>query len=380
MSAQEIPSSHFYPFDNHSYDLNKVQKYLGTQDIFSNSDKNDCVQKICNFISEIWISIQRIYNYLCGDHEWYNNETAYRIVFHYFQNTPETTATNVLIQQIHNQLLTRRCPHLSNGRENYSYIDRLHEELLCIEDLSDSINGQNGEVSPISSPSQPLPIPVAEVSSSAGLSNNILEIRTPLQPLSEVVLEKVNQHPFEKVTEATIQNFVTRFLHPYISGQITQYDEDNNRPSMMTLLKKKIGEKYDLATVNLVNIERAAFWCYLKTSALGLYIYLPRTADYHERRSVELIEPLKPATDEVDETIEDRPKEYSHEFTMLIEALIPAIQIDFPGLIIQEDMLIELAEEAMNEVNQEREAAYAAAMNFTHPEDHDGSTNLPQGL
>jgi hypothetical protein len=329
MSSLQLPPPIVYQFDNHCYDLNKAIRLLGPQDIFpANEKRNECIERVCSFISEIWITIQRIFNYLWGDHEWYNNETAYQIVFNYYQNTDLETHNypeDNHIKQLYLQLMIRKLPE---EQTDLTYIDRLHHECGDLlrqrqtQEMADAIHSEQ---------------------------QNILAAFT----------EKNNHPLFEKVNDEEINDFVARFLHPYISGEITQDNEIQNRPGLMTLLKEQIGQCHDNNHVNLELVERRAFWAYLKTAALGLYVYLPRTMDYIGRRSIDIIEPID----------NEIPSKYSDNFNILIEALIPAIKIDFPGSHIDRSLLIELAEKAFNEVNKEREVAFEQAMDFIHPEE-----------
>lgn len=124
---------------------------------------------------------------------------------------------------------------------------------------------------------------------------------------------------------AFINDFVTSFLHPYISGQRNNENEAPNRPSLVELLLKNIPDYDPLHRDEIVDM---AFQAYLKAAALGLYV----------NRKV----------------IKGIIASYSEEFGILVSALEQSIPKDFCCKKISQTQLETYAIEALMEVNKER--------------------------
>lgn len=68
------------------YDIETAQSLLGPIDYLP-GEQIGCIDRICNAIIDIWMTIQRVFTYIFGDrfgrHQWYNNQAAFSIVQQY---------------------------------------------------------------------------------------------------------------------------------------------------------------------------------------------------------------------------------------------------------------------------------------------------------
>lgn len=124
-----------------------------------------------------------------------------------------------------------------------------------------------------------------------------------------------------------VRKAVDAFLLPYITGQI-ESEDDKRLPFFTTLLremKQKFGEE-----INEYSVQCLAIDAYLLRSAHGLYI------NQKSARGVFL-----PG---------------GEEFTILVEAVKPALEKDFPQFSIGSKEIETLCSKALDKVNQERNA------------------------
>lgn len=101
------------------YNVNTALRLLGPAD-FRNSEPQCCIDHLVLIIQHIGLCILRILNFVCGDHQWYNNQTAYLIVQQYFaegniHNVQIDSPLSQRVQQLYNALEFR-----ANGSISYA--------------------------------------------------------------------------------------------------------------------------------------------------------------------------------------------------------------------------------------------------------------------
>jgi len=67
-----------------------------------------------------------------------------------------------------------------------------------------------------------------------------------------------------------------RFLHPYITGQITEETDPKDRKSMIEQLMVKM----DVVPAEKEIIQQAAFDIYLEKAILGFYVVMQESANF----------------------------------------------------------------------------------------------------
>lgn len=121
-----------------------------------------------------------------------------------------------------------------------------------------------------------------------------------------------------------IHEWVVRYLHPYISGQKTRNEDLYRKPLVDLLLEKEP----KLLSLPKDEVQNMAFDSYLKTAALGLYVYLKKKKKF-----------IKPA---------------SSKFTHLVNALAESLPIDFPEKKLKGDEITKIASGVLESINTEK--------------------------
>jgi flagellar basal body-associated protein FliL len=134
-----------------------------------------------------------------------------------------------------------------------------------------------------------------------------------------------------------INDFVSSFLHPYITGKISREDDSKDRKPMIELLKEKM-PGFELSMKD--EVEEIALNIFFEKAALGLYVNQKRGALSGDITSE------------------------SSEFKILIKALTKALPREFPSRKISNDDLRIKASEALVAVNEERKNAQEKALDF----------------
>lgn len=132
----------------------------------------------------------------------------------------------------------------------------------------------------------------------------------------------------EKNENEEIYAFVQRFLHPYITGQITEANDDPNRKALITLLKEEFED-----VINEKVIEEAGLNAYLEVAAMGLYV---NQLVIYKHFSIS-------------------PENIQFEF--LKEAVEKALPKDFPNLELANDAIEQKIKDALVITNKRREYA-----------------------
>ncbi len=143
---------------------------------------------------------------------------------------------------------------------------------------------------------------------------------------STVIFSKKNSLNPAEIQEK-IEDFVSSFLHPYITGEITKENEPKNRKPMMELLLEELS---DVESVTTNEIEKMAFNAYIKKAALGLYVNRginKRAKDIRCYCKVLWLRCKGPFASRMNDC-DIRPA--SQKFNRLIDALKESLPKDFP--------------------------------------------------
>lgn len=119
-----------------------------------------------------------------------------------------------------------------------------------------------------------------------------------------------------------IHEWVVRYLHSYITGQKTRNDEGLSRKPLVDLLLEK---EPKLLSLPKDEVQNMALDSYVKTAALGLYVYLKKKKKF-----------IKPT---------------SSKFTHLVNALAESIPIDFPQKKLKGDEITTIASRVLESIN-----------------------------
>lgn len=114
------------------YDVDTALRLLGPAD-FGDAAPSGSMETLILIIQNIAIVILRVLNYICGDHQWYNNRTAVEIInqFNAQGNTgePQDAFLYDRVQRLYDALLLR-----ANGNESYAEginVPLLQHNVLC---------------------------------------------------------------------------------------------------------------------------------------------------------------------------------------------------------------------------------------------------------
>ena len=162
---------------------------------------------------------------------------------------------------------------------------------------------------------------------------------------NETILLNVKFDDPRKKEEEFVHQFVTSFLHPYISGQITRASEDHSRKPLIEQLLEQTKD----FTLTKENIERIAFKTFFEKAALGAYVNR-RRFDFNERN---------PRWVGVEKITSE-----SDEFDILLYALNESLPKEVPHIAISEEILKIKAIEAVNNVTEERKRIEKEAFTF----------------
>jgi hypothetical protein len=104
------------------YNVETARRLLGPED-FGGSEPAGCLEHLVLIIKQVAVCILRVLNFICGDHQWYNNQAAREIVERYANNHPEQDVLFQRVLQLYRDLERR-----ANG--NVSYAEGMDRVLL----------------------------------------------------------------------------------------------------------------------------------------------------------------------------------------------------------------------------------------------------------
>lgn len=101
------------------YDVDTALRLLGAAD-FRDSAPSGCMENLLLIIQNIAVFILRVLNYVCGDHQWYNNRTAHHIVERFTEQCnaghPQDPSLHERVRELYDALLLR-----ANGNVSYAH-------------------------------------------------------------------------------------------------------------------------------------------------------------------------------------------------------------------------------------------------------------------
>jgi len=89
-----------------AYDIDKAYYLLGPPDV-GNAAPQGCCGFLLIIINNIIITIFRVFNWICGDHQWYNNQTARNILEIYLDGSSRDPLMDEKVGQLYTALLSR---------------------------------------------------------------------------------------------------------------------------------------------------------------------------------------------------------------------------------------------------------------------------------
>lgn len=107
------------------YNVETALRLMGPAD-FGAFEPHGSLEQVILIVKQIALCVLRILNYVCGDHQWYDNQTAQEIVEQYFRDpnsVQENEALHQRVEQLYNALGFR-----ANG--NVSYVEGVNRGLL----------------------------------------------------------------------------------------------------------------------------------------------------------------------------------------------------------------------------------------------------------
>lgn len=150
------------------------------------------------------------------------------------------------------------------------------------------------------------------------------------QVIKPAVIEESDD---QENTSKEIFAFVQRFLHPYITGQITEANDDPDRKPLIELLKEEFEEAADDEEIDL---EEEGLKAYLEVAAMGLYVNRAYSHKFYRNKTLTSIKSEDP------------------EFQILKDAVLHALPKDFPDLKLTEDAIEQKINDALIIANKRR--------------------------
>jgi hypothetical protein len=94
---------------------------------FGSSEPQGCLDHIALVLNHIAIFVLKLFNLICGDHQWYDNDIARHMIEQYSANPQPNTPLDQQVRQLFNALLLR-----ANG--TVSYADGLNADFLQLRE------------------------------------------------------------------------------------------------------------------------------------------------------------------------------------------------------------------------------------------------------
>lgn len=114
------------------YNINIALNLLGPANFGVQTPQN-CMEHLILIINRIAFSIFRMINFLCGDHRWYDCQTARLIIEQYCEDPARDPALEARVRQLHDALMVR-------GSNNVSYAEGLEEVLSRLQEAREISN------------------------------------------------------------------------------------------------------------------------------------------------------------------------------------------------------------------------------------------------
>lgn len=205
------------------HDVEIAQRLLGPED-FGNSAPKNCLEHLAMIVKRVAVCILRVFNYLFGDHQWYDNETARQIIRLYLEE----------LDQYNDAALSSRVHHLYQELEL-----RANGNVSCTE----SLNGEalDGHLFPRQDLSL---IGEARQDESGGRADQVFEASSMVLASlpTEIRLEIFNKLDAESLRRAFLLN---RQTYEFITGEERLYHGLQLDSAIQKMLRFTIGiEEY----------------------------------------------------------------------------------------------------------------------------------------
>lgn len=271
------------------YDLETAGSLLGPIDYLP-GETLSCIDRICNFIVQIWITIQRVFTYIFGDrfgrHLWYDNQAAFSIVHQYCTHSQYHVGTFEKINHLYQALRLRNAPS-----RDTSYADILGPQIAAFftappntEDGAPSHQDHQTENMPGSNIVPPNYSLEENIPTSAMLdphfavffSDNAFTQFTPMP--ADVEAPSSNSVPLyipvlSQATRGGIHQFIDRFLHQFITKKIDKNNAPDHLPGVSQILYDQIHANEHFQNVIFQHVQEIAFNEYIDRAIQGLYVY-----------------------------------------------------------------------------------------------------------
>ena len=208
-------------YDHYLKNLDKLESYLDKPDIPSIKNKKikplNCFSR---FFDHIWNRIRRLANYIFGDHHWYSEDRAQKVVNFYITKIPphqQTPNQKIKIIQIFNHLA-----HLKKGKGTYA--DGLDQEALkkFLAKTPDKISG-NDLLNVIEVSDEP------NIANESDLNYEFLHLKG-LPGNSKKMLFHIHANQFGK--NSSLEGYTAAetlgYLHTYLTARKTQNTKDKD--------------------------------------------------------------------------------------------------------------------------------------------------------
>lgn len=187
--------------------------------------------------------------------------------------------------------------------------------------------------------------------------------KEPLNEIKEQVSKsdriETPEEFMERYLTEDISDIVSRFLHPYITGRISQMAEaDSPRVPLIVKLAEELKNlRYE--EDECANAEKIAVKAYIDEAVRGMHVHINNS--YHLRGCPFIeIEVLK------DKDLVANDNDYfSDDFLELTSALEEALKIDFPNYPLSNDELQEAIEKSLEDFKKARRKSVVEAKNYT---------------
>jgi hypothetical protein len=349
------------------YDIETALSLLGPIDYLP-GEEISCMSRLCNVIINIWITIQRIFTYIFGDrygrHQWYNNQAAFDIVQQYCTHSHYYEGTFPKINALYQGLGLRIAPS-----QNTSYANTLGPQIAAffreaarMPQRHPHQNAQTEHVSgteaPTITPDRQTPsgtplfrssteLPIMQADPTSEENPLVLDSPKALDPhfaafFNENAFSQFDPKPVEMIddipstddlakalnsesiilyipklidtTRKEIYNFISRYLHQFITGKINKDNAPANLPGLSQILYNQIQANEAFRGADFQHVQELAFNEFIERTLQGFFTNQRNFLEPEEKEE-------KRFTDFLDSLKESLPNEFPNFANVSTESL-----------------------------------------------------------